>query len=120
MAQRYQVILINQYAPDVDLEAIKAALAKQFKLNKAATTRLFAQELVVVKKDLDAETAAHYKIAIDATGANSRIEPMPDERNYKEKRRNAGDRRKQRDRRKYMRGNTIVPDRRTNKDRRQD
>lgn len=118
MSQRYQVILVNQYDPGVDVETIKKAFARRFKLSMAATNRLFAQESVVVKKDLDAEMAADYKMAIDATGAHGRIEPMPNTPVFQERRKRTVDRRQQQNRRKYPRENSIMPDRRLNKDRR--
>lgn len=119
-SQRYQVVLVNQYEDGIDLESVKLAFARQFKLSTKVVQHLFSQDVCVIKKGLDAETAAHYKIAIDAIGANCRVEYMPNTQKIKEKRRGNPDRRQVSDRRQRLREGTIQPDRRLKRDRRQD
>lgn len=120
--ERYRVVFIGQVGPGKDSEKVKAALAAKFKLKPPMLKRIMAGRPIVVKNNVDAETAFRYKTEIDALGAVSRIEPVPnvndvDELGYIERRK--GERRTGlNDRRKSERGNAIQPDRRSGKDRR--
>ena len=67
---------------------LETTLAKLARLSLS-----FAGPPVVVKSNLDAETALRYKLAIEATGARCRIETMPaeddtDAQGYLDRRRN--------------------------------
>jgi hypothetical protein len=70
---------------------------------------------IVVKNNVDAETAFKYKSEIDALGGISRIEPIPvrndvDLKGYIERRKT--ERRFRNDRRRSERSGAIQPDRR--------
>jgi hypothetical protein len=120
--ERYRVVFIGQVEPGRDPEKVKAELAMKFKLTPAMIKRVMAGRPIVVKNNVDAETAFHYKTEIDAVGAMCRIEPVPatndlDDLGYIERRR--GERRTGlTDRRKSDRSSSIQPDRRGGKDRR--
>lgn len=120
--ERYRVVFIGQLDPGKDPEKVKLALAAKFKLKPPMLKRILAGRPIVVKNNVDAETAFLYKTEIDGLGAISRIEPVPavndlDELGYIERRK--GERRTGRnDRRKSDRSSSIQPDRRSGKDRR--
>lgn len=120
--EHYRVVIIGQLTPGKDPEKVKSALAARFKLKPPILKRIMAGRPIVVKNNIDAETAFRYKTEIDALGAMSRIEPAPaigdlDEQGYIERRK--GERRTGiTNRRKNDRSNSIQPDRRAGKDRR--
>lgn len=120
--ERYRVVFIGQLDPGKEPEKVKSALAARFKLTPALLKRVMAGRPIVVKNNVDAETAFRYKTEIDALGAVSRVEPVPavndlDEMGYIERRK--GERRTAlSNRRKSDRSGSIQPDRRSGKDRR--
>jgi hypothetical protein len=117
-----RVVFLSEIADDATREEVRDAMAKRFNLGAEAIARLFAGPPVVVKSNLDAETALRYKLAIEATGAKCRIETMPaeddtDSQGYLDRRQ--GERRRGMDRRERTRAEAIAPDRRQG-DRRKD
>jgi hypothetical protein len=113
--QRFRVVFIGEFDRHKDLEQIKAVLEKRFKLTPSTLGRLLAGRPIVVKSNVDAETAYRYKTEIDSIGGVSRIEPMPlkndvDEKGYIERRKSA--RRGPFERRRVTRSGSIQPDRR--------
>lgn len=112
-----RVVFLSEPAGDSTREEIREAMAERFNLGAEALARLFAGPPVVIKRDVDAETALRYKLAIEATGARCRIEAMPtgddtDDQGYLDRR--VGERRRAPDRRERMRTEAIAPDRRQN------
>jgi hypothetical protein len=110
-----RVVFLNEFVGDIGRDEVRAAMAERFNLGARALARLFAGPPVVVKSNLDAESAMRYKLAIEATGARCRIETMPaeddtDAQGYLERRQ--GERRRQADRRDRTRTEAINPDRR--------
>ncbi|MBN1378153.1 MAG: hypothetical protein JXA04_02860 [Gammaproteobacteria bacterium] len=119
--QRFRVVFVGEIDPKKDLEQVKAKLGQRFKLPPSILGRLFLGRPIVVKNNVDAETAYRYKTEIDLLGGVSRIEPIPIRKDYDEKgfiERRRGDRRLRPERRKVARSGSIQPDRRK-KDRRQ-
>jgi hypothetical protein len=117
-----RVVFLNEFADDASRDEARAAMADRFGLGEEKLARLFLGPPVVIKRNIDAETALRYKLAIEAAGAKCRIEAMPDEddtdgHGYLERRQ--GDRRQQADRRERTRTEAINPDRRKG-DRRRD
>lgn len=118
--QRFRVVFTGEFDADRDLDRIKTDLMRRFKLAPPVLQRLLLGRPVVVKNNVDADTAYRYKAEIDKVGAVSRIEPVPvyndvDEKGFVERRQ--GDRRIRAERRKTQRPGAIQPDRRK-KDRR--
>lgn len=111
-----RVVFLNEFEDDASREQVRAAMAERFNLGAKVLARLFAGPPVVVKSNVDAETAFRYKLAIEAVGATCRIETMPaeddtDGQGFLDRRQ--GERRQQPDRRARTRTETIGPDRRT-------
>ena len=110
-----RVVFLNEVEGGRSGEQVRQNMAQRFSLDAPALDRLFAGPPIVVKKNVDAETALQYKRAIEEAGAKCRIEPMPDTddtdaHGYLERR--TGERRQQRDRRSSVRPGAIKPDRR--------
>lgn len=110
-----RVVFLSETGDDAAREEVRDAMARRFNLGAEALARLFAGPPVVVKSNLDAETALRYKLAIEATGAKCRIETMPveddtDSQGYLDRRQ--GERRQAGDRRDRARTESITPDRR--------
>lgn len=113
--QRFRVVFSGEFDPGHTLEQVQTALARRFKLKPAVLRRLMAGRPIVVKNNVDAETAYRYKAEIDRLGGVSRIEPMPahddvDPKGFIERRRT--ERRRGADRRRASRPGSIQPDRR--------
>lgn len=112
---RSRVVFLNEFDEEVPAQKIRQEIAQRFKLGAKALDRLFAGRPIVVKRDVDAETALHYKLAIEKTGARCKIEIMPevddtDRHGYVERRKH--ERRQAPDRRDRTRTEAIKPDRR--------
>jgi|GEM_PF-3598889 len=110
-----RVVFLNEFEGDASREQVRDAMAARFNLDAKRLARLFAGPPVVVKSNVDAETALRYKLAIEATGAKCRIEAMHagddgDGQGYVERR--EGERRERQDRRGRTRIEAIEPDRR--------
>jgi len=114
---RFRVVFLNEFKRGTRIAEIREKVRQRFNLSEEGVERMFAGRPIVVKKDVDAEIAYQYKLAIDETGANCKIEVMPqvddtDVRGYLERRRE--ERRLKRDRRDRLRGESLSPDRRAN------
>jgi len=110
-----RVVFLNEFEGDARRQQARTAMAERFDLGAETLARLFAGPPVVVKSNVDAETALRYKLAIEATGAKCRIEAMPPEndtdgRGFLDRR--EGERRQRPDRRGRTRTEAIEPDRR--------
>lgn len=110
-----RVVFLNEFEDGAPREEVRDAMAERFNLGAQALARLFAGPPVVIKRNVDAETAVRYKLAIEATGAKCRIESMPaeddtDRNGYLERRK--GERRQGTDRRHRTRTEAIGADRR--------
>lgn len=110
-----RVVFLNEFEEAASAEEVRDALAQWFNPGAAALDRLFASPPVVVKSNVDAETALRSRQAIETARAKYRIEAMPDgddtdERGYIDRR--VGERRRQGDRRGRTRAETLSPDRR--------
>lgn len=111
-----RVVFLNEFQRGARREQVRDAMAERFNLGAEALGRLFAGPPVVIKRNVDAETAVRYKTAIEATGATCRIEAMPaeddtDGKGYLDRRQ--GERRQGTDRRSRTRTESIGADRRT-------
>jgi hypothetical protein len=113
----FRVVFLNDFRRGTRIAEIREKIRQRFNLSDEGVERMFAGRPIVVKKNVDAETAYQYKLAIDETGANCKIEIMPavddtDAHGFIERRRR--ERREQRDRRARLRSESLSPDRREN------
>lgn len=111
-----RVVFLSEFEDRARHMQVRDAMAERFNLGAKALGRLFAGPPVVIKRNVDAETAVRYKAAIEATGAICRIEAMPaeddtDGNGYLDRRQ--GERRQGTDRRGRTRREAIGADRRT-------
>lgn len=67
--KRYSVIFTGRIVEGAQPEAVKANLAKLFKVDAARVEAMFAGKPVVIKKSLDAEKARGYRDALAKAGA---------------------------------------------------
>ncbi len=74
---RFRVVFLNAFKRGTRIAEIREKVRQRFKLSEKGVERMFAGGPIVVKKDVGAETALEYKLAIDETGANCKIEVMP-------------------------------------------
>ncbi|MEE9253869.1 MAG: hypothetical protein V3U43_02955 [Pseudomonadales bacterium] len=114
---RFRVVFLNELKKGASIVSVRRKIAQRFNLTEEAAERMLTGRPIVVKKDVGAETAFEYKLAIDETGANCKIEVMPkvddtDVHGYIERRK--GERRTAGDRRARTRGESFSPDRREN------
>ncbi len=110
-----RVVFLNEFEDGARREQVRDAMGARFNLGAEALGRLFAGPPVVIKRNVDAESAVRYKAAIEATGTKCRIETMPaeddaDGNGYLDRRQ--GERRQRTDRRGRTRTKAIGADRR--------
>lgn len=69
----FEVVFEGRILPGRETSEVKAALARMFKAPEASIERLFAGNLVVIRKDLDYASALRYVSAMREAGALSRL-----------------------------------------------
>ncbi len=111
----FRVVFLNEFKKGMNVDEIQQNVTKKFRLSEQGTARMFAKRPIVVKKNVNVETAYQLKLIFDETGALCKIDMMPevddtDPLGYLERRKNK--RRKQKNRRSRMRSEHIIPDRR--------
>ncbi len=111
---RFRVVFVK-FDPRKDLDRTKEGMRQRFKLPPSILSRFLMGRPVVVKNNIDAETAYHYKTNIEQLGGICRIEPIPlsndvDEKGFLERRKS--ERRIRNQRRRTARPGAIQPDRR--------
>ena len=74
---RFRVVFLNDFKRGTRIAEIREKVRQRFNLSEEGVERMFGGRPIVVKKDVDAEIAYQYKLAIDETGANCKIEVMP-------------------------------------------
>ena len=118
--RHFQLLFVGVEGEGYEMALRKTAIIERFRLNDDKAHLLFSGEPVVVKRNLDAETAIRYKLIVDRLGGITRIEAMPRRIHPHEGR---ADRRKLsrrflNDRRSRLRIRAIDTNRRSNKGRR--
>lgn len=68
-ADRFDIYFRGQILPDQDLNAVKAAVARIFKVEPAQVGSLFSGKPVRVKVGVDAETAGRFRMLFSKAGA---------------------------------------------------
>jgi hypothetical protein len=74
--QRYDLSYRGLLRPGADPEETRRRLGAIFKLNEAGLERLFTGKPVVVKRDVDAATAAHFERLFAQAGAELSVVPL--------------------------------------------
>lgn len=120
-SQLYRIVFNGEVNRGHDVTRVKRNLSALFRTEAEIIDRLFSGRPVVLKQGLEAEVAIRYLSAMSEAGAVSRMEPMSAaakattgfiERREAERRREA-------DRRNRLRHESLMPDRRTTRDRRE-
>ena len=112
----FRVVFLHEFDEDADFDDVRRNVISRFNLSRWGTTRVFGGRPIVVRKNVDAETAFQIKIWLAEVGALSNVELMPkvddtDTIGYVERRR-LEQRQQRDDRRVRLRNEQIVPDRR--------
>ncbi len=76
--KKYKVICQGGIAPGADIEDVKKKMAALFKTDTSRVGALLQQKGVIIKRDIDLETAKKYAAAIKRTGARCVIDPPED------------------------------------------
>ena len=76
---QFRVVFAGRLAPAADPREVHAALARLFKTEPAKIAALFTGQPVVVRKDLDENTARQYQAAMAKVGALADVLLMPGE-----------------------------------------
>ncbi len=111
----FRVVLLNEFIPVDGVAEVQQKVADRFKLGDKAAAHVFAGRPIVIKRNVNAETAFRFKSTLDEIGALSHVESMPviddtDDTGYIERR--IKQQRAASDRRGQTRNGHIVPDRR--------
>ena len=75
----FEVAFSGQIHDDVELDEVKANIARMFKADEVTIARLFSGKRIVIKKNLTAEAADKYSIAFTKAGAICELAPMPED-----------------------------------------
>jgi hypothetical protein len=74
--ERYRIVFRGELAFGMSQEEVAAQLRERLKFSDAALARFFAGKPVVLKSNLDEETAERYAKALWGAGARCAVEPM--------------------------------------------
>ena len=66
---KFEVAFSGEIAENADLEQVKAKVGQMFKADEAKLAHLFSGKRVVIKKDIDQQTANKYRDALNKAGA---------------------------------------------------
>ena len=72
----YRVVFRGTVAPGYEVEQVKENMVRLFRVDKAQVERYFTGSPVVIKDNLDHETAVKYKEALEGAGALCSVEPV--------------------------------------------
>lgn len=72
----YEVAFRGEIADGADAEQVKAAVGKMFKADAAKLAHLFSGKRVVIKKNIDQQTAMKYQSALQKAGAVCEIKNL--------------------------------------------
>lgn len=118
--RRYRIVYNGEIGEGRNIELVKLGLSRLFNVDRLLIeNQLFCGKVVIVKQGLDHEAALRYQEAMAQAGAVCRVEPMPRAGSgvHSTERRQAA-RRQSTNRRKRIRDNTQLPDRREHRGRR--
>jgi hypothetical protein len=73
--QAFDIYFRGEALPDADPTAVRAGVARLFRIEESAVDRLFSGQPLRVKRDVDADTASRYRAAFREVGALVQIVP---------------------------------------------
>jgi len=76
MAHHYDVIFEGETVPGKDLASVKERLKEVLKVETAVIERLFAENPVIIRRDVNTETAENFRKAFEYAGAICTLKPM--------------------------------------------
>ena len=109
--KNFQVVFNGAVTGEFDQETTEARFKKAFKLNANQLKKLFAGNDVVIKKNIDEDTAMQFAMKIADIGCECYIQHMPDADGETADEHRSSDDRRTRFRRPPRPG-AIIPDRR--------
>ena len=77
-AEMYEVAFSGEIADGADADKVKANVAQIFKADEAKLAHLFSGKRVVIKKDIDQQTALKYQAALTKAGAVCEVVNLSD------------------------------------------
>lgn len=118
----YRIVFSGEVTRGQDVADVKRNLAALFRADAATIDRLFRGRPVVLQQGLEAEEAIHFVSVLSRAGAVGRMEPVPPGTPRSKRvsflERRERQRRKLANRRRRLRDDAYVPDRRHGKERR--
>ena len=69
MSDVFEVAFSGEIAPGADLSQVRASVGKMFKADETKLDQLFSGKRIVIKKNIDEQTALKYKAALSKAGA---------------------------------------------------
>ena len=74
--EKFEVAFSGEVADGADVEQVKLKVAQMFKADEAKLAHLFSGKRVVIKKDIDRQTAVKYQTALNNAGALCEIKSL--------------------------------------------
>lgn len=74
--EQFEVALLGTVREGADAEAVKARIGKMFNADSAKVEQLLAGRRVVIKKNVDQQTAEKYQSALQSVGAECEMRSM--------------------------------------------
>jgi hypothetical protein len=72
----FEVAFSGQIDDGADLDEVKAKVAAMFKADETKLAHLFSGKRIVIKKNIDAQTAAKYQTALGRVGAKCEVKSL--------------------------------------------
>ena len=72
----FEVAFSGQIDDNADLVEVKGKIAKMFHADETKLAQLFSGKRIVIKKNIDAQTAAKYKTALERAGAKCEVKSL--------------------------------------------
>jgi hypothetical protein len=72
----FEVAFSGQISGDANLDEVKARIAKMFNADAAKLAQLFSGKRIVIKKNIDQQTAIKYQTALERAGAACEVKSL--------------------------------------------
>jgi len=76
MSDVFEVAFSGEIADGAELDQVKAAIGKMFKADEAKLAQLFSGRRIVIKKNIDEQTAMKYQAAMHKAGARCEVKNL--------------------------------------------
>lgn len=74
--EQFEIALLGTIREGADAEAVKARIGKMFNADSAKVEQLLSGRRVVIKKNVDQQTAEKYRSALDSAGAECEVRSL--------------------------------------------